>query len=61
METASFKTKLGWITVKKKSGIVFSLSFGKTNKKIDLINVIFETAKNTIAATRNPAIRLTSK
>ena len=39
METASFKTKLGWITVKKKSGIVFSLSFGKTNKKIDLINI----------------------
>jgi len=36
METASFKTKLGWITVKKKSGSVFSLSFGKTNKKIDL-------------------------
>ena len=32
METASFETKLGWITVKKKSGSVFSLSFGKTNK-----------------------------
>ena len=39
METASFKTKLGWITVKKKSGRVFSLSFGKTNKTIDLINI----------------------
>jgi len=38
METACFETKLGWITVKKKSGSVFSLSFGKTNKKIDLIN-----------------------
>jgi len=39
MEIASFKTKLGWITVKKKRGSVFSLSFGKTNKKIDLINI----------------------
>ena len=39
METASFKTKLGWITVKKKSGNIFSLSFGKTNKTIDLINI----------------------
>ena len=39
METASFKTKLGWITVKKKSGSVFSLSFGKTNKTIDFINI----------------------
>ena len=39
METASFETKLGWITVKKKSGSVFSLSFGKTNKIIDLINI----------------------
>jgi len=32
METASFKTELGWISVKKKSGTIFSLSFGKTNK-----------------------------
>ena len=32
METASFKTELGWISVKKKSDIIFSLSFGKTNK-----------------------------
>ena len=39
METASFKTKLGWITVKKNSGSIFSLSFGKTNKTIDLINI----------------------
>ena len=39
METASFKTKLGWITVKKNSGSVFSLSFGKTNKTINLINI----------------------
>ena len=38
METASFETKLGWITVKKKSGSVFSLRFGKTNKTVDLIN-----------------------
>ncbi len=39
METASFKTKLGWITVKKKGRNIFSLSFGKTNKTIDLINI----------------------
>ena len=39
METASFKTKLGWITVQKNSSRVFSLSFGKTNKTIDLINI----------------------
>ena len=39
METASFETKLGWITVKKKSGSIFSLSFGKTNKIINLINI----------------------
>ena len=39
METASFKTKLGWITVTKKSGSVFSLSFGKTNKTINLIDI----------------------
>ena len=39
MEIACFETKLGWITVKKKSGIVFSLRFGKTNKTIDLINI----------------------
>ena len=39
METASFETKLGWITVKKKRGSIFSLSFGKTNKMISLINI----------------------
>ena len=39
METASFKTKLGWITVKKMGGNIFSLSFGKTNKTIDLTNI----------------------
>ena len=39
METASFETKLGWITVKKKRGSIFSLRFGKTNKTIDLINI----------------------
>ena len=39
METACFKTKLGWITVKKNRGNVYSLSFGKTNKTIDLINI----------------------
>ena len=39
METASFETKLGWITVKKKSGCIFSLRFGKTNKMINLINI----------------------
>ncbi len=39
METASFETKLGWITVKKKNGSVFSLRFGKTNKTIDLTNI----------------------
>ena len=39
METASFETKLGWITVKKKSSIIFSLSFGKKNKMINLINI----------------------
>ena len=39
MEIACFETKLGWITVKKKSGSVFSLSFGKTKKTIDLINI----------------------
>ena len=38
METASFETKLGWITVKK-SGRIFSLSFGKTNKTIKLIDI----------------------
>ena len=39
METACFETKLGWITVKKNKGNVYSLSFGKTNKTIDLINI----------------------
>ena len=39
METASFKTKLGWITIKKKSGCVFSLSFGKTNKISDFMKL----------------------
>jgi len=39
METASFETKLGWITVKKNSGSIFSLSFGKTKKIINLINI----------------------
>ena len=39
METGSFKTKLGWINVKKKSGSVFSLSFGKTNKISDFSNI----------------------
>ena len=39
METASFETKLGWITVKKKSGRVFSLSFGKINKTSDIKNI----------------------
>ena len=39
METASFVTKLGWITVKINRGNVYSLSFGKTNKTSDLINI----------------------
>ena len=39
METACFETKLGWITVKKNRDNVYSLSFGKTNKTIDLINI----------------------
>ena len=39
METACFETKLGWITVKKNKGNVYSLSFGKTNKTIDLVNI----------------------
>ena len=39
METACFETKLGWITVKKNRGNVYSLSFGKINKTIDLINI----------------------
>ena len=39
METACFETKLGWITVKKNRGNVYSLCFGKTNKTIDLINI----------------------
>ena len=39
METACFETKLGWITVKKNRGNLYSLSFGKTNKTIDLINI----------------------
>ena len=39
METACFETKLGWITVKKNRGNVYSLSFGKTNKTIDLIDI----------------------
>ena len=42
METASFETKLGWITVKKNRGNVCSLSFGKTNKTIDFGDVIGE-------------------
>ena len=40
METASFKTALGWITVKKRKGNVFSLHFGKTNKTIDITNIM---------------------
>ena len=39
MEIACFETKLGWITVKKNRGNFYSLSFGKTNKTIDLINI----------------------
>lgn len=39
METASFKTELGWITVKKKSDIIFSLSFGKINKISNFTNI----------------------
>ena len=39
METASFKTKLGWISVKKKSDMIFSLSFGKTNKISNFTNI----------------------
>ena len=39
METACFETKLGWITVKKNRGNVYSLSFGKTNKSIDLTDM----------------------
>ena len=39
METASFKTELGWISVKKKSGTIFSLSFGKTNKISNFTNI----------------------
>ncbi len=39
METACFETKLGWIKVKKNRGNVYSLSFGKTNKTIDIINI----------------------
>ena len=39
MKTASFKTELGWISVKKKSDIIFSLSFGKTNKISNFTNI----------------------
>ena len=39
METASFKTELGWISVKKKSDIIFSLSFGKTNQISNFTNI----------------------
>ena len=39
METVSFETKLGWITVKKKNCCVFSLSFGKSNKTKNLKNI----------------------
>mgnify|MGYP003298262734 FL=1 len=39
MEIASFKTKLGWITVNKKGGNILSLSFGKTNETNDVINI----------------------
>ena len=39
MEIASFKTKLGWITVKKKGANILSLSFGKTNETNDVINI----------------------
>ena len=39
METASFKTELGWISVKKKSDIIFALSFGKTNKISNFTNI----------------------
>ena len=39
METTSFKTKLGWISVKKKRNRIFSLSFGKSNKKTDFTNI----------------------
>ena len=39
METASFKTELGWISVKKKRDIIFSLSFGKTNKISNFTNI----------------------
>ena len=41
MEIASFKTKLGWITVKKKGGNILSLSFGKTNETNDVITVSY--------------------
>ena len=39
MEIASFKTKLGWITVKKKGGNILSLRFGKTNETRDVVNI----------------------
>ena len=39
MEIASFKTKLGWMTVKKKGRNILSLVFGKTNKTNDVINI----------------------
>ena len=39
METASFKTELGWISVIKKNDIIFSLSFGKTNKISNFTNI----------------------
>ncbi len=39
MEIASFKTKLGWITVKKKGSNILSLSFEKTNETNDVINI----------------------
>ena len=39
MEIASFKTKLGWITVKKQGRNILSLSFGKTNETNDVINI----------------------
>ena len=39
METASFKTQLGWISVKKKNDIIFSLSFGKTNQISNFTNI----------------------
>ena len=56
MEIASFETKLGWITVKKRSSSVFSLSFGKTNKTKDIKN-IDKVSKETVQKIANEVVK----